>query len=148
MLLRAVDGQRGEERRDVRMQTTVWERTPHVLRTATTPAIPGGWRRIILAGDATGARELRIDNFILLEVLDGGGRRLGIGLVGNVVDCTGPVLLDGQPVPELGPKGFVIPAGAVDLSSLLPAGKPFTLRATALDYGGAAYVSDVYLIVD
>jgi hypothetical protein len=130
------------------MQTAVWERTPHVLRTASTPvSIPSG-RRITLAGDAAGTGEIRIDNFILLEVLDQNGARVGRGLVGNVVDCTGPVLLDGQAVPELGPKAFTIPAGAVDLAPLLPAGKPFTLRATALDYGGAAYVSDVYLIVE
>jgi hypothetical protein len=129
------------------MQTTVWERVPRVLRTSSTPlTIPAG-HRATLAGDAAGTQDLRIDNFILLEVLDERGGRLGAGLVGNVVDCTGPVLLDGVPVPELGPKAFTIPAGAVDLSSLLPAGRPFVLRATALDYGGAAFVSDVHLVV-
>jgi hypothetical protein len=146
LLFKAVDGQRGEERRDVRMQTTVWERVPRVLRTSATP-VAAGWQRVTLAGDPGGTGDFRIDNFILLEVLDESGARVSSGLVGNVVDCTGPVLLDGRPVPELGPKSFTIPGGAVDLSQLFPAGKSVTLRATALDYGGAAYVSDVYLIV-
>ena len=33
-------------------------------------------------------------------------------------------------------------------TALLPVGRAFFLRATALDYGGAAYLSDIHLIVN
>jgi hypothetical protein len=147
LLLPALHGPRGAERADIQMQTTRWERTPHVLQTFTTPlTIQSTPHRLTLAGDPSGAQPFSIDNFILLEVLDENGQRTASAVVGGVVDTTGPVLLDGAPVKQIGPNAFKIPGGAADLSDFLPVGRPFILRATALDYGGGVALSDVYLV--
>jgi hypothetical protein len=147
LLLPALHGPRGAERPDIQMQTTRWERTPHVLQTFTTPlTIQSAPHRLTLAGDPSGTRPFSIDNFILLEVFDENGRPTASAVVGGVVDTTGPVLLKGAPVTQIGPNAFTISAGAADLSGFLPVGRPFVLRATALDYGGAVALSDVYLV--
>lgn len=56
-------------------------------------------------------------------------------------------MLRGAAVPQLGLQSFGFAAATPDVLALFPVGRPFRLRATALDYGGAALASDVWLIV-
>jgi hypothetical protein len=149
LLFEVLNRQRGDERQDIRMQTTQWEQVPRILRTVTLPVRTQSTpHRVTLAGDAEATKPITVDNFILFEVFDEQDQRIASAIVGYVIDCSGPVLLDGSPTEEIGPKAYRIEAGVIDLSPLLPTGRPFVLRATALDYGGDAYVSDVYLIVN
>lgn len=94
-----------------------------------------------MAGNAAFDAGIAIDNYILFEVLDLGGALIRAGVVGNGEEMR----LNGTTVPLIGPASYTYAAGAIDITSLLPTDALFRLRVSSLDYGGDAFVSDVYL---
>jgi hypothetical protein len=57
------------------------------------------------------------------------------------------VTLGTEQVDSLGPMRFTFEAGEIDLTPLLPADEPVTIKATALDVGGVGKVSNLYLVL-
>lgn len=123
--------------------------TPRAFRQTTTPTL----RRkagvaVYLAGDTSGQADVVVDDNLLVEVLDAGGAVIASALLGN----GNHTLSRGEaPIAHQGPstwtgEGYAVGARAVDLAPLLPASGAFRLRVSALDHGGAARVSDVYLV--
>jgi hypothetical protein len=127
----------------VAIETTAYDRTPYHMTSGPydgTITVPAG-RRVFLAGDAAGKAPWGVDNFLLFEIASGGETRRFV--VGGV----DPVSVDGMPVPSLGPSRFQFGAEELELTSYFTPGVPSRVTASALDYGGQGYVSDVFLIV-
>ncbi len=83
---------------------------------------------------------MEVDNFILFEVVDASGKvgsRFAVGYHPGVE-------VEGEEVDNVGGNSFTLDSG-LDITDKLPGDAPFTLRATALDYGGVGRVSDVFL---
>ena len=103
-----------------------------------------------LANDATTLRlrgpnagdPVSVDDVLLVEVLDTNGQRLDAVFAGGG-GANVALKLGGTAVRRIGVDAYVQPAGAIDLTGVLPFGRAFKLRLSALDIGGAAYVSDV-----
>ncbi|HEX8821648.1 MAG TPA: hypothetical protein VF794_17115 [Archangium sp.] len=133
-----------ETREDVEVDTRDFERTPRVVTTGETPLVRLSGARAMLYGDAEGKQGFDVDNFILLEVLDGSGRVINRGAVG----FTDNVLMGREVVDSVGPRAFHFEPGQVDLTSMLPENEPFRVRATALDYSGVGRVTDVFLVLE
>jgi hypothetical protein len=128
---------------DIHVRTNTWEPVPTIIdSTASGPWVMSHDARVTLAGDPSGSQGWLIDNAVLVEVLDIESHRLAAALVGN----TETMVLDGEPVQMLGAASFR--PGPTDVTALFPeVGTPFLLRVTALDYGGEAYSTDVWLVV-
>jgi hypothetical protein len=120
------------------------DRTPHVVESATTETIELGNAHARLAGNAEGTAPFEVDNFLLFDVLDPQGKPLSSFVVGYVPG----VLRGNQRLDNVGAMRFQFDAGQVDISSHVPANKPFKLQVTALDFGGVGRVTDVYLVMD
>lgn len=128
-------------REDVEVDANEGERTPRIVATGQTPSLRLEGSRARLYGDAKGELGFSVDNFLLLEVLDGSGKVVRRAVVG----FTEGVHIGKEQVDSLGRRAFSFEAGEVDVTSLLPESEPFQLRATALDYWGVGRVSDVFL---
>jgi len=102
----------------------------------TTPA------KFCLAGDAGGTKGWRVDNFLLIEVLDQSGNLLSSALAG----LTETVRRNGNPIETIGRSSDSFNACEIDVTRLLPVGRPFRLRVSAMDYGYVGFVSDVYIV--
>jgi hypothetical protein len=74
--------------------------------------------------------------------MDQSGNLTSSALAGN----TEPVRRNGNPIEMIGRTSFSFNACEIDITKLLPVGKPFRLRASAMDYGGVGYVSDVFIV--
>ncbi|HEX8436488.1 hypothetical protein [Archangium sp.] len=133
-----------EKREDVEVDTRDFERTPRVVARGETPLVKLSGARARLYGDAEGTRGFDVDNFILLEVVDGSGRVLNRSAVG----FTENVLMGREVVDSVGPRAFHFEPGQVDLTSRLPENEPFQVRATVLDYSGVGRVTDVFLVLE
>jgi hypothetical protein len=142
-VVRGRNGRTATRREDISVQTNEWEPVPTVIDSSTSgPWIVSPSARLVLAGDPSGSRGWLIDNAVLVEILDPSGQRLASALVGS----NEPMVLDGEPIRQLGTASFR--PGPTDVSAVFPAdGMPFLLRVTALDYGGEAYATDVWLVV-
>lgn len=110
-----------------------------------------GTKKVTLAGDAAGNEPIRVDDFLLVEVLSSSGALLAAGAINSesvrVNDKAAAAL---APIPAWGgpEKGWTYAAGSVDISSLLPENVPFRLRLSAIDVAGYAVTTDVFLKVD
>lgn len=130
-------------RSDLEVNTRTWDHTPYFMTTPREYQLNlSRIDRACLAGNAAGTASLSIDNFILLEVFDSQGAFLKAGTIGAHEGLS----RNGQRVAELA-SGHSHPACAVDLRGFLPSGRPFRLKASALDYGGVGYASDAWLIL-
>jgi hypothetical protein len=111
--------------------------TPRIVRQLTS-------RRMTAKGDVTLAlRKFEVDDVVLVEVLDAAsGARIDATYAGTPA-AGAKLTVGGAPAKRLGASAFVFEAGAIDLHAVLPRDRAFRLRVSALDYGGAARVSDV-----
>jgi len=128
-------------RPDLNIQTTRWDKVPyhvappfrHVFNLA-----PG--QRVMLSGNETGNAGFSIDNFLLIEVSETNEPTRFLLGVTDPVSCAGALVNQVAGGFDFGSPGF-------DLTPYLPTGVSFKLSISALDYGAAGYVSDVYLII-
>lgn len=99
--------------------------------------------RVFLAGSADGTEDLNVDNFYLVEVenpfVPGGLSRIVAGVVGMVF--WGKVPLENRF------NSFSIPAGAVDITDLIPPCTAREVSVVAMDHGVVASSNAVYLVV-
>ncbi len=133
-----------EKREDVEVDTRDFERTPRVVARGETPLVKLSGARARLYGNAEGTRGFDVDNFILLEVVDGSGQVLNRGAVG----FTENVHMGREVVDSVGPRAFHFEPGQVDLTTRLPENEPFQVRATVLDYSGVGRVTNVFLVLE
>lgn len=132
------------KREDVEIDTRDHERTPRVVATGETPVLQLDGARARLYGDAAATQGFSVDNCILLEVLDAGGKVVNRGVVG----FSEPVDIGRERVDNIGARAFAFEPGTVDVTSHLPESQPFKLRATVLDYSGVGRVSNVFLVLE
>jgi hypothetical protein len=142
-VVRGRNGRSAVRREDIHVRTNTWEPVPTIIDSTTSgPWVMSQPVRVTLAGDSSGSEGWLIDNAVLVEVLDIEEHRLAAALVGN----TETMMLDGEPVQLLGAASFR--PEPTDVTALFPdVGTRFLLRVTALDYGGEAYSTDVWLVV-
>jgi hypothetical protein len=134
---------RGEKRADLLVAVESGQPVPAVVATRTSEPIDRHGARARLYGDAAAAEGWSVDNFVLLEIGEKSGRilrRVAIGFQQGVT-------LGTEQVDSLGPMRFTFEAGEIDLTPLLPADEPVTIKATALDVGGVGKVSNLYLVL-
>lgn len=138
---------RSNQRKDLAMQTSRWDKTPSIMvEDSTDTLFLDKPHKLRLAGDDEGKKGWRVDNFVLIEVLDQNGAVTARKVVGKL-DATDAVLQGGKRISQLQPNSVMFKAKQIDIGPL-PVKKPFKLKVTALDYGEFGEVSDVYLIVD
>lgn len=134
-----------DTRNDLEIDTREHERTPHVVAVGETPLMKLEGARARLSGDQSGGKEWRVDNFILLEVINDRGQVTSRSAVGFVPDG---VMHGSERLDNVGKMGFGFEGGEVDITSKLPENEAFKVRATALDYYGVGSVTDVFLVLD
>jgi len=130
-------------REDVEVDTDEGERTPRVVTFGETAELRRNGQRARLYGDAKGTLGFSVDNFLLLEVLDGQGKKV---VRRAVMGFTESVHIGNEQVDNLGSRAFSFEPGEIDVSELLPESAPFRVRVTILDSWGVGRVSDVYLV--
>ena len=114
-----------------------------VVAAGQTPLIQRRHARGRLYGDAGGSRGFFVDDFVLLEVLGADGQLFSRAVVG----ASAPLRLDQQPLEHVGRNALSFDPGEIDLTALLPESESFRIKATALDAGGRAKVSDLFLVL-
>jgi hypothetical protein len=121
------------------------EPTPRIIRQATSrPLTLSAGKTLKLAGDAKGRAAITIDDDLLVEVLDAAsGTLLDAAYFGTV----GDIQRAGTPLRRLGAAASSFDAGSLEIHTLIPQGKSIRLRVTALDHGGSAGVSAVFVQV-
>lgn len=138
---------RSNQRADLSMQTRKWDKKPSVMTEETTEILfldkP---RKIRLAGDEEGKKGWRVDNFILVEIMDANGSVTSRKVVGRF-DTGDNVLQDGKRISQLQPNSMTFTPKQVDIGPL-PLKKPFKLKVSALDYGEFGEATDVYMIIE
>jgi hypothetical protein len=133
---------RTEQRPDVFVRTDQFDHTPVVVAKGEAGPLSLQGGKAQLFGDEAGTEGIAIDNFILFEVLDAQGtvkHRFTVGYHAGVT-------VDNQEPDNVGANAFTFEPG-LDVTAQLPADAQFSLRATALDYGGVGRVSNVFLRV-
>jgi hypothetical protein len=131
-------------REDIEIETTDHERNPRIVASGETPLIELRGAKAKLYGDQDGSSGWAVDNFILLEIVDGANRVLDRAVAG----FSDNVSIGPENVDNVGPRTFKFEPGEVDLTSKLPEEGKFRIRATALDYFGVGRVSDVFLVLE
>lgn len=125
-------------------------RTPKIFARKTSGELRYTGGRVTLSGSTAGDAEVVVDDLLLIEVLAIDGRLLSVvtarpaeadlRINGNQVESVGPF------VPWAGiNRGFRYAPKSIDLTHVMPLDTPFRIRISALDYGGVALVSDVFL---
>ncbi|MFO0668409.1 MAG: hypothetical protein U0235_02115 [Polyangiaceae bacterium] len=117
-------------------------------RLTSRPLTFDGTKKVTLSGDAAGSAAVRIDDFLLIEVLSPSGALLAAGAVNNAsVRVGGQAATLLAPVPAYGGagQGWVYGARSVDVTPLLPKNTPFRLRVSAFDAEAEALTTDVFL---
>ena len=141
------DAYRSNQRADLSMQTKKWDKKPSIMTEETTEILfldkP---RKIRLSGDEEGKKSWKVDNFILVEIMEPNGTVTSRKVVGRL-DSGDSVLQDGKRISQLQPNSMIFTPKQVDIGPL-PLKKPFKLKVTALDYGEFGEVSDVYMIIE
>jgi hypothetical protein len=133
-------------RTDVTIESTQHGKTPTVVRRFTSGTLRTTKALTAVLTGTNPTDGIDIDNFLLVEILDAAtSQRIDAALVGQTNGDK--VLLDGKPVRQIGADGFRFAAGAIDLGPMFPQNRAFKLRIMALDNGGFANVSDVFLRV-
>jgi hypothetical protein len=131
-------------REDVTIDTTQYDRTPHVVAFGETPVLQSEGAEVRLYGDKDGTQGWSVDNLLLLELFDASGSlrdRTAIGF-------TDGLLVGKEHVDLLGRQSFRFEAGEVDLSRFVPEHGAWKIRATVLDYYGVGHCSDVWLRIE
>ncbi len=134
---------RADKRADLLVAVESGQPVPAVVATRTSEPINRHGGRARLYGDAAAAEGWSVDNFILLEIADRGGRILRRAAIGFQQGVTH----GSEQIDSLGPMRFTFEPGEVDLTPLLPADEPVTIQTTALDVGGVGRVSNLYLVL-
>ncbi|GAB5438425.1 hypothetical protein [Falsiruegeria mediterranea] len=101
---------------------------------------PGG--KITLAGDNAGTKPIYVDN--VLVFCFNGSKCVSVGQQ----DASGFKQSNGGNIEHISSMGFNFEAGAIDLTPFFVPGQATSVQAYAIDYGGAAGVSDIFLIVE
>jgi hypothetical protein len=130
-------------RTDLQMQTSSWDKTPYTMYSAVYHLALKSSRKVLLAGNAQGSAGWTVDNFLLLEVFNTGGKLLKRVVIGNHE----PVKADNAAIEKLGDNKFGFVAGEIDITKLLPVNETFLLRASTVDYGGVGNCTDVFLFL-
>lgn len=131
-------------REDVTIDTTTYDRTPHVVAFGETPVLQSEGAEVRLYGDKDGNQGWSVDNVLLLELFDASGAikdRTAVGF-------TDGLLIGKEHVDLLGRQSFRFDAGEVDLSRFVPEHGAWKLRATVLDYYGVGHSSDIWLRIE
>jgi hypothetical protein len=132
-----------EPRPDVYVRTDQFDHTPMVVAKGQAGPLSLHGGRAQLCADPECLKGIEVDNFVLFEVADSSGTKVGHRFV---VGFHSGVTVDNQEPDNVGAAGFTVEPG-LDVTGQLPPEEQFVLRATALDYGGVGRVSDVYLRV-
>jgi len=121
------------------MQTARWDSVPYHFAPSFEGEVtlPRGYRAV-LAGDSSGTSPFLIDNFIVME-FEGHAPLL----IGNME----AVVAQGQTPSVVTNSCFNCTPHDADLTPYLSAGSTMSFRASALDYGGIAYIGDVFLVL-
>ena len=133
---------RTEQRPDVFVRTDQFDHTPVVVAKGEAGPLSLQGGRAQLCADEACTQGIAVDNFILFEVIDSSGavkHRFAVGYHSGLT-------VDNQEPDNVGANAFTFDPG-LDVTSQLPAESEFSLRATALDYGGVGRVSNVFLRV-
>ena len=139
----AETGTRLEKRTDLFATVENGEPVPAVVATGQVGPFSRQGGTVKLYGDAAGKEGWSVDNFVLLEVVNSKGVVISRAAVGYQHGVT----LGAEQIDSLGQMKFAFGPGEVDISQLLPAHAPVTLKATALDIGGVGRVSNLYAIL-
>lgn len=124
------------------VDTRTWDRIPYYMAPSFRKELYVGQnQRCYLSGNESGSAGWSVDNFIFIEIhSQRGTQRFVVGTVD-------PVSYKGRRVTQLGRKSFNFGATEIDLTQYIPKGTPVTISISALDYGGAGKVSNLFLIV-
>ncbi len=134
---------RAERRQDLYVATDTGEPIPAVVAVGQVGPLSREGGRVRLYGDEAGTLGWSVDNFVLLEIGDAKGtvlNRVAIGFQQGVT-C------GSEHIDTIGGMKFSFEPGEIDLSTLLPADEPFTIKASALDAGGVGQTTDLYLVL-
>ena len=94
--------------------------------------------RIILSGNTQGTGSWAVDNFLFIEVAtEKDTKRFYVGGVRQVQ-------YEGKTIPSLGRSGFN--HGPFDLTHYIPADMNVRIAIYAMDFGGAGYVSELFML--
>jgi len=132
-----------EKRTDLLVTVESGEPVPAVVAVGESGLFNREGGTVKLYGDAAGHEGWSVDNFVLLEIVNKKGEvvhRAAIGFQQGVARGS-------EQIDAVGQMKFAFGPGEIDLSSMLPADEPITVKATALDTGGVGRVSDLYIIL-
>jgi hypothetical protein len=133
-------------REDIEVRPTNFEVTPAVVATGVSPPfVLGPQTRVSFAGDAAGTKGWRVDNVLLVEVLDTEDKVLDAFVIGFL---TGRVYQGHELLENVGAWSPNFDPRSPDLSLRLPRGERIKLRVTALDNGNVGSVSDLFLVIE
>ncbi|MBS2027274.1 MAG: hypothetical protein JST54_05150 [Deltaproteobacteria bacterium] len=133
---------RTEQRPDVFVRTDQFDHTPVVVAKGEAGPLSLQGGRAQLCADEACTQGISVDNFILFEVVEPSGtikHRFAVGYHSGLT-------VENQEPDNVGANSFNFDPG-LDVTAQLPAESEFSLRATALDYGGVGRVSNVFLRV-
>lgn len=134
---------RAERRADLVVTVENGEPVPAVVAVGESGLFSRQGGSVKLYGDEAGKEGWSVDNFVLVEVANKAGKVLHRAAIGFQQGVT----RGSEQVDSLGQMKFAFGPGEVDLTSLLPADEPVTVKATALDVGGVGRVTSLYLIL-
>lgn len=134
---------RAEKRQDLYVVTDSGDPVPAVVAVGQVGPISRQNGKVRLYGDEAGKLGWSVDNFLLLEVVNASGEVVNRVAIGFQQGLT----CGSEHIDTTGGMKFAFEAGEVDLSTLLPAEEPFTLKVSALDIGGVGQNSDLYLVL-
>ena len=124
---------------------TSWDSTPYTIA----PSVEitffvGSGQTVFLAGDAAGVGGWEVDNFLFVEILQGGRRGAAPRFVIGWVD---PVYFGNELLPRVGDSRAAFSPSESDITAFFEPGTQARVRVHALDYGGLGFVSEVFLVV-
>jgi len=134
---------RVEKRSDLFVSVETGEPVPVVVAVGEIPNFNRSGGAVKLYGDEAGKEGWSVDNFVFVEVLNAKGVVVGRGVIGYQAGLTAGK----EQVDSLGQMKFSFGPGEIDLSPIIPANEPVTLKVTALDSGGVGRVSSLYAIL-
>ncbi|MDF1562978.1 MAG: hypothetical protein P1V51_08030 [Deltaproteobacteria bacterium] len=135
-----------EKREDIEIRPTNFEMVPAVVAKGESPVFVLGPRsRASFAGDEAGTAPWKVDNVILVEVLDEAGKIIDTFVTGFL---TGRMYQGNEMLENLGEWSPNFEARTPDLSLRLPREQRLKLQVTALDNGNAGSVTDLFLIIE
>jgi tetratricopeptide (TPR) repeat protein len=129
-------------RKDLTVDAARFDKIPYSMHVSSHDLMIPTPAKFCLAGDAGGTKGWIVDNFLLIEILDQSGNLISSALAG----LTETVRRNGNPIETIGRSSDSFNACEIDVTKLLPVGKPFRLRASAMDYGYVGFVSDVFIV--